>query len=115
MPNERLRATLTESEYDERSLAGELGLTPRACSGGSRGASPRAASPPTGRRSFSGCRRRGYGPTLRPSGSRLSHAEIVTLYPHRSEVTAPSVAGSARRCRDQGLALCERQLVRGRG
>jgi transcriptional regulator with XRE-family HTH domain len=86
MPNERLRATLLESEYDERSLADELGLdhksvqrwitrdiTPR------RSAAHRAAK-------LLGVSAPWLWPDLETDRESASHAEIVTLYPHRSEL-----------------------------
>ena len=86
MPNERLRATLLESDYDQRSLADELGLdhksvqrwitrdiTPR------RSAAHRAAK-------LLGVSPSWLWPDLETDRESASHAEIVTLYPHRSEV-----------------------------
>ena len=86
MPNERLRATLLESGYDERTLADELGLdhksvqrwitrdvTPR------RTAAHRAAK-------LLGVSASWLWPNLEPDRESASQAEIVTLYPHRSEV-----------------------------
>jgi len=86
MANERLRVTLLESEYDERSLAAELGLdhksvqrwitrdvTPR------RNAAHRAAK-------VLGVSPSWLWPDLETDRKAASQAEIVTLYPHRSEV-----------------------------
>lgn len=86
MPNERLRATLLDSDYDERSLADELGLdaksvqrwitrniTPR------RNAAHRAAK-------LLGVSAPWLWPDLEADRDSASQAEIVTLYPHRSEV-----------------------------
>jgi phosphatidylserine/phosphatidylglycerophosphate/cardiolipin synthase-like enzyme len=86
MPNERLRVTLLESDYDEHSLAGELGLdhksvqrwvtrdvTPR------RSAAHRAAK-------LLGVSSAWLWPDLEKERESASRAEIVTLYPHRSEV-----------------------------
>jgi transcriptional regulator with XRE-family HTH domain len=86
MPNERLRSTLLESDYDERSLADELGLdhksvqrwitrdiTPR------RSAAHRAAK-------LLGVPASWLWPSLDSERESASRTEIVTLYPHRSEV-----------------------------
>jgi transcriptional regulator with XRE-family HTH domain len=86
MPNERLRSTLAESEYDERLLAEELGLdsksvqrwvtrniTPR------RRAAHRAAK-------LLGVSPSWLWPELETDRESVSQAEIVTLYPHRSDV-----------------------------
>jgi len=86
MANERLRATLLESDYDERSLASELGLdaksvqrwitrniTPR------RNAAHRAAK-------LLGVSASWLWPDLEADRESASQAEIVNLYPHRSEV-----------------------------
>jgi transcriptional regulator with XRE-family HTH domain len=86
MPNERLRATILESDYDQRSLADELGLdhksvqrwvtqdiTPR------RTTAHRAAK-------LLGVSPSWLWPDLDGDRESASQAEIVTLYPHRSEV-----------------------------
>lgn len=86
MANDRLRATLMESDYDERSLADDLGLdhksvqrwitrdiTPR------RNTTYRAAK-------LLGVSPAWLWPNLEADRDSASHAEIVTLYPHRSEV-----------------------------
>lgn len=86
MPNERLRATVLESDYDERSLADDLGLdhksvqrwitsdvTPR------RTTAHRAAK-------LLGVSPSWLWPDLEADRGSASQAEIVTLYPHRSDV-----------------------------
>jgi hypothetical protein len=86
MSNERLRVTLLDSDYDERSLADELGLdhksvqrwitrdiTPR------RTAAHRAAK-------LLGVSAAWLWPALETERAPASQAEIMTLYPHRSEV-----------------------------
>jgi len=86
MANERLRTTLLESDYDERSLADDLGLDPKSVQRWitrditpRRNAAYRAAKllgvPPSW-----------LWPDLEADRESASQAEIVKLYPHRSEV-----------------------------
>lgn len=61
MPNERLRATLLESGYDERTLADELGLDHKSVQRWITRDVTLGVPPPTARRSSSGCRPHGSG------------------------------------------------------
>lgn len=86
MPNERLRSTLLDSDYDERSLAAELGLDPKSVQRWitrevtpRRGTALRAAK-------ILGASQLWLWPNLETDRQAASQAEIVTLYPHRSEV-----------------------------
>jgi hypothetical protein len=86
MPNERLRATLLDSDYDERSLAGELGLDAKSVQRWiTRDVTPRRG---TGHRAAKllGVSASWLWPDLEPERESASKAEIVTLYPHRSDV-----------------------------
>jgi transcriptional regulator with XRE-family HTH domain len=86
MPNERLRATLIESEYDERSLAEELGLDPKSVQRWiARGITPRRITAHRAAKLL-GVPASWIWPDLETEREPASHAEIVTLYPHRSEV-----------------------------
>jgi hypothetical protein len=86
MPNERLRATLLESEYDERSLADEFGLDHKSVQRWiTRGITPRR---PAAHRAAKllGVSPSWLWPDLETDRESASQAEIATLFPHRSEV-----------------------------
>ena len=86
MPNERFRSTLSESEYDEYSLAREIGLDPKSVQRWiTRNVTPRRATAQRAARLL-GVSASWLWPELEPDRESASHAEIVTLYPHRSEV-----------------------------
>jgi hypothetical protein len=86
MPNERLRTTLLESDYDERSLAGELGLDPKSVQRWvTRDVTPRRVTAHRAGRLL-GMSASWLWPDLEAERESASRAEIVTLYPHRSEV-----------------------------
>lgn len=86
MPNERLRATLLDSDYDERSLAAELGLDPKSVQRWiTRDITPRRSTAERAAKLL-GVSSLWLWPTLAADRQAASQAEIVTLYPHRSEV-----------------------------
>jgi transcriptional regulator with XRE-family HTH domain len=86
MPNERLRATLQESDYDERSLAGELGLDLKSVQRWvTRDVTPRRSTAHRAAKLL-GVSMAWLWPDLEPERESASQAEIVTLYPHRSDV-----------------------------
>ncbi|MEV6071462.1 helix-turn-helix domain-containing protein [Nocardia sp. NPDC052001] len=86
MPNERLRATLLDSDYDERSLATELGLDPKSVQRWiTREVTPRRSTALRAARVL-GVSHLWLWPNLEMDRQAASQAEIVTLYPHRSEV-----------------------------
>ena len=86
MPNERLRATLLESEYEERSLADELGLDHKSVQRWiTRDITPRRTTAHRAAKLL-GVSASWLWPELETDRESASHAEIVTLYPHRSEV-----------------------------
>ncbi|MEU0539730.1 XRE family transcriptional regulator [Nocardia sp. NPDC005978] len=86
MPNERLRATLLDSDYDERSLAAELGLDPKSVQRWvTRGVTPRRNAALRAAKVL-GVSPVWLWPNLEMDRQAASQAEIVTLYPHRSEV-----------------------------
>ncbi len=86
MPNERLRATLLESEYDERSLADDLGLDHKSVQRWiTRDITPRRTTAHRAAKLLS-VSASWLWPDLETDRESGSHAEIVTLYPHRSEV-----------------------------
>jgi transcriptional regulator with XRE-family HTH domain len=86
MPNERLRATLLESDYDERSLADELGLDHKSVQRWiTRHITPRRATAHQAAELL-GVSASWLWPELETDRESASHAEIVTLYPHRSDV-----------------------------
>src|ERR1700690_1396854 len=86
MPNERLRATLIDSEYGERSLAEELGLDPKSVQRWiTRDITPRRAAAHRAAKLL-GVPAAWLWPELETDRESASQAEIVTLYPHRSEV-----------------------------
>ncbi len=86
MANERLRTTLTDSEYDERSLADELGLDPKSVQRWiTRGITPRRITAHRAAKLL-GVPASWIWPDLETERESASQAEIVTLYPHRSEV-----------------------------
>jgi len=85
MANERLRATLTDREYDERSLADELGLDPKSVQRWiTRGITPRRTAAHRAAKLL-GVPASWLWPELETERDAASQAEIVTLYPHRSE------------------------------
>jgi transcriptional regulator with XRE-family HTH domain len=86
VPNERLRATLLESDYDERSLADELGLDRKSVQRWvTRDITPRRISAHRAAKLL-GVPPSWLWPDLEAERESASNAEIVTLYPHRSEV-----------------------------
>lgn len=86
MPNERLRATLAESEYNEDLIAKEIGLDPKSVQRWiTKGVVPRRATAQRAARLL-GVSVSWLWPELEVDRESASHAEIVTLYPHRSEV-----------------------------
>ncbi|WP_067697963.1 helix-turn-helix domain-containing protein [Nocardia jejuensis] len=86
MPNERLRATLQDSDYDERSLAAELGLDPKSVQRWiTREVTPRRTAALRAAKVL-GVSPVWLWPNLGTDRRAASQAEIVTLYPHRSEV-----------------------------
>ncbi|MEV6769041.1 helix-turn-helix transcriptional regulator [Nocardia sp. NPDC051030] len=86
MPNERLRATLLDSDYDERSLAAELGLDPKSIQRWiTREVTPRRSTALRAAKVL-GVSSLWLWPNLETDRRAASQAEIVTLYPHRSEV-----------------------------
>jgi transcriptional regulator with XRE-family HTH domain len=86
MPNERLRATLIESDYDPRSLADELGLDHKSVQRWiTRDITPRRTTAHRAAKLL-GVSPAWLWPDLEAGRESASNAEIVTLYPHRSEV-----------------------------
>ena len=86
MPNERLRTTLLESGYNERSLADELGLDPKSVQRWiTRDVTPRRSTAHRAAKLL-GAAASWLWPDLEADRESASQAEIVTLYPHRSEV-----------------------------
>lgn len=86
MPNERLRATLFESEYDERSLADALQVDPKSVQRWiTRNITPRRSTAHRAAKLL-GVAASWLWPDLDIDKESASSAEIVTLYPHRSEV-----------------------------
>lgn len=87
MPNERLRATLLDSgKYDERSLAEELGVDPKSVQRWvTRGTTPHRSNAHRAARLL-GVPVSYLWPEFDSSRESASLAEIVTLYPHRSDV-----------------------------
>jgi transcriptional regulator with XRE-family HTH domain len=86
MPNERLRTTLAESDYDERLLADELGLDPKSVQRWiTRNVTPRRTTAHRAAKLL-GVPAHWLWPDLETDRESASQAEIVTLYPHRSEV-----------------------------
>lgn len=86
MPNERLRVTLADSGHDEKSLAGELGLDPKSVQRWvTRGVTPRRGTAHRAARVL-GVPAAWLWPELDDGRASASQAEIVTLYPHRSDV-----------------------------
>jgi transcriptional regulator with XRE-family HTH domain len=86
MSNERLRATLLDGGYDERTLAGELGLDPKSVQRWiTRDVTPRRSAAHRAAKLL-GVSAAWLWPALKTDRESASQAEIVTLYPHRSEV-----------------------------
>lgn len=86
MSNERFRATLLDSDYDERSLAAELGLDPKSIQRWiTREVTPRRGTALRAAKVL-GVSPLWLWPNLEMDRQAASQAEIVTLYPHRSEV-----------------------------
>jgi phosphatidylserine/phosphatidylglycerophosphate/cardiolipin synthase-like enzyme len=86
MANERLRTTLAESDYDERLLADELGLDPKSVQRWvTRNITPRRTTAHRASKLL-GVPAHWLWPDLETDRESASQAEIVTLYPHRSEV-----------------------------
>lgn len=86
MPNERLRTTLLESDYNERALADELGLDPKSIQRWiTRDVTPRRTTAHRAAKLL-GVPPSWLWPELEQERESASSAEIVTLYPHRSEV-----------------------------
>jgi hypothetical protein len=86
MPNERLRATLLDSEYNERLLADDLGLDHKSVQRWiTRDVTPRRSTAHRAAKLL-GVSPAWLWPGLEAERESASQAEIVTLYPHRSEV-----------------------------
>lgn len=86
MPNERLRATLLESDYSEHSLADELGLDHKSVQRWiTRDVTPRRSTAHRAAKLL-GVSASWLWPDLEADRESASQAEIVTLYPHRSDV-----------------------------
>jgi transcriptional regulator with XRE-family HTH domain len=86
MANERLRSTLLESEYDEDSLAREIGLDPKSVQRWiTRDVTPRRTTAQRAAKLL-GVPATWLWPGLEADRESASQAEIVGLYPHRSEV-----------------------------
>jgi transcriptional regulator with XRE-family HTH domain len=86
MPNERLRATLLESDYSEHSLADELGLDHKSVQRWvTRDITPRRSTAHRAAKLL-GVSASWLWPDLEADRESASQAEIVTLYPHRSDV-----------------------------
>jgi transcriptional regulator with XRE-family HTH domain len=86
MANERLRSTLMESEYDENSLAREIGLDPKSVQRWiTRDVTPRRSAAQRAAKLL-GVPTSWLWPSLETDRESASQAEIVNLYPHRSEV-----------------------------
>jgi len=86
MPNERLRTTIAESDYDERSLAEELGLDHKSVQRWiTRDITPRRTTAYRAAKIL-GVSPAWLWPELEAERESVSQAEIVTLYPHRSDV-----------------------------
>src|SRR5260370_19984073 len=86
MSNERLRVTLLESDYDERSLADELGLDHKSVQRWiTRDITPRRTTAHRAAKLL-GVSASWLWPELETDRESASHAEIVTLYPHRSQM-----------------------------
>ena len=85
MANERLRKTLTESDYDERALAEELGLDPKSVQRWiTREVTPRRTMAHRAAKLLN-VPAAWLWPELDSEREAGSQAEIVALYPHRSE------------------------------
>jgi phosphatidylserine/phosphatidylglycerophosphate/cardiolipin synthase-like enzyme len=85
MPNERLRATLQQSDYDEHSLAKEIGLDPKSVQRWiTRNITPRRQTAQRAAKLLA-VPAAWLWPDLETDRESASEAEIVTLYPHRSE------------------------------
>jgi transcriptional regulator with XRE-family HTH domain len=86
MPNERLRATLADSDYDQRSLADELGLDHKSVQRWvTKDITPRRTTANWAAKIL-GVPPAWLWPELEGERGSASQAEIVTLYPHRSDV-----------------------------
>lgn len=86
MVNERFRVTLLDSDYDERSLAEELGLDPKSVQRWTtREVTPRRNTAHRAAKAL-GVSASWLWPGLITDRKAASEAEIVKLYPHRSEV-----------------------------
>lgn len=86
MPNERLRSTFAESEYTEDSLAREIGLDPKSVQRWiTKDVTPRRTTAARAAKLL-GVPASWLWPDLDTDRESASQAEMVTLYPHRSEV-----------------------------
>jgi hypothetical protein len=86
MPNDRLRAILLESGHDGRSLANELGLDHKSVERWiTRDITPRRTTAHRAAKIL-GMSPAWLWPALEADRESASQAEIVTLYPHRSDV-----------------------------
>jgi transcriptional regulator with XRE-family HTH domain len=86
MPNERLRSTLADSEYNEDSLAREIGLDPKSVQRWiTKDVTPRRSAAQRAAKLL-GVPASWLWPELEPDRESASNAEMVCLYPHRSEV-----------------------------
>src|SRR5215472_8462916 len=86
MPNERLRSTFAESGYSEESLARDIGLDPKSVQRWiTKDVTPRRSTAQRAAKLL-GVPSSWLWPELESDRESASQAEIVTLYPHRSEV-----------------------------
>jgi len=86
MPNERLRSTFAESGYSEESLAREIGLDPKSVQRWiTKDVTPRRSTAQRAAKLL-GVPSSWLWPELEADRESASQAEIVCLYPHRSEV-----------------------------
>jgi transcriptional regulator with XRE-family HTH domain len=86
MPNERLRSTLAESEYNEDSLARDIGLDSKSVQRWlTKDVTPRRSTAQRAAKLL-GVPAAWLWPDLESDRESASQAEIVCLYPHRSEV-----------------------------
>jgi phosphatidylserine/phosphatidylglycerophosphate/cardiolipin synthase-like enzyme len=86
MPNERLRTTLANSDHDARSLADELGLDHKSVQRWiTKDVTPRRSTANRAGKIL-GVSPAWLWPELEAERQSASEAEMVTLYPHRSDV-----------------------------
>lgn len=86
MPNERLRSTFAESDHSEESLAREIGLDPKSVQRWiTKDVTPRRSTAQRAAKLL-GVPTSWLWPDLKADRESASRAEIVGLYPHRSEL-----------------------------